>query len=421
VAFIDLVPQGWLRTYCDTMIQWKHEMPIAMHYLSAVVAVGQLIGFKAYAQENNGSIVYPNINGMLLSPPGECRRGGGTSIAMEVARQAGASVFEAIKLTPEGLLDELRQKRNLLLYIEELSTVVNKRDYQQNMIPILTAMLYGKPGMKMERNRTAGRKWELVDPNLSALLTSAPDWFKSTMPEEAFGGGFMSRFIVCYVERRDVVHLDLDASKAMENKRIIEDLARQLHATVIDGFEGAVELTDDAKVWMRKWYYEQRQKRLVDPNLQAHRNRFHSNLLRMSMIMGACSGKHILDIDILEGAERILSWYEGTMTKLFGYVDTLVNVMGGGAQRIVNTLRCADTHTMEHRDMSRGCLSYFKAGGTASMKHCLQGLVEQGIVVPLPPSEMAVTNGQYAAAVFKKGGWPPHGWRLADTAGLEVE
>ena len=124
--FLSLIPPSWIREYLVEMQTSKNEMPLPFHFLSACVVLGQMMGLETWATLARGVRIYPNVNTILLSPAGKCRRGEGTKITVKIAREAGVNILSG-KTTPEGLSEELRQNGNLLLYVEELSMLLSKQ------------------------------------------------------------------------------------------------------------------------------------------------------------------------------------------------------------------------------------------------------------------------------------------------------
>lgn len=393
-SFLSLVPKGWIRTYMEAMQEAQNEMPMAFHFLAASVVIGQMIGLEAWATLARGVRIYPNINGLLLSPAGQCRRGEGTKITAKLAALAGVNVLSG-KTTPEGLQDELMENGNTLLYVEELSMLLTKQDFQLPIIPMLTKLLLHGDGKVDTRTRGGGKK---IIPfvNLSALFTSAPDWFMTTIPAEAFGGGMMSRFLVCCLSDRDVHHIDIQADD-QDALGVISKLAKQL-ADLKGLMTGHIVGTDDAQRWVEPWYLDNESKNIEDGRLAPHRNRKPANLLRLAMILQASRGESVLTKEALENSLAVLDWFEPTLVRLYGITEEITSHLAKGEKRIINKLSSVQGNELLHAELAQNCASYFYHG-TREMKACLEGLCEKGLVEPV-----------YLHNRPRK--WPPLGWRL---------
>jgi hypothetical protein len=380
------------------MQEADNEMPLPFHFLAGATALGNMIGLRAWATLNKGVRIYPNVNALLLSPAGQARRGEGTKLPMRIAKAAGVNVL-AGKTSPEGLLDEIQDRGDVLLYSEELSMLLTKQDFQRPIIPILTKLLLHGEGSCDMRTRTMGEKRTIERVNLSALFTSAPDWFMTTIPEEAFGGGLMSRFIVCCLERRDVYSINIQAEDDGDLADEHTELARELKGAseVISGY---VRGDNDAAAWIKPWYIENETKLIDDERNEPHRNRKPANLLRMALLLAASSFEPVLTRARLENALAILDWMEPTLAKLYGLTTDVTNNMAKGEKRILTKLSSSGGE-LTHSDLTRSVSSYFK--NTREMRMCLEGLLEKGLV----------------AAKYKhtRVSWPPASWAIEGQSG----
>lgn len=388
--FLKLVPTGWLRSYLVAMDEAGNEMPLPFHFLAGCVVIGQIIGLEAWATLSKGVRIYPNINALLLAPAGKCRRGEGTKITVKIAERAGVNVLSG-KATPEGLCTDLIDRGDQLLYVEELSMLMTKQDFQRPIIPVLTKLLLHGDGSLDMVTKGLGRM-SIPYINLSALFTSAPEWFMTTIPEEAFGGGMMSRFIVCCLQDRDRFSIDIQADDSA-GQGMMDTLADGLRATR-GILRGHIKGTSAANDWIKEWYLKNESAELDDSKLEPHRNRKPANLLRMAMILGAAAGRAELTRTKLEEALRVLDYMEPTLIQLYGETSPILSTMEPGERRILNYLRTQQT-AVEHTLLARRCAPYFR-GGAREMRHCLLGMVEKGIVTP------EYTNGVIS--------WPPRAW-----------
>lgn len=401
-SFYSTVPVGWIKDYLRVMIELHNEMPLPFHYLAACTVIGNMIGLTAWGTVNKGVRVFPNVNALLLSPAGSCRRGEGTKIMVGIARRAGVNIF-AGKITPEGLVDEIAERGNLLLYSEELAMLLTSQDHQKPLIPVLTKLLLHGEGPVEVRTRGMGERRGAAFVNLSALFTSAPDWFVTTIPQEAFGGGLMSRFLVCCLEERDVYHID--ATSDDSDDKVINKLATSLMPcrTIL---RGHIPLDKNGQEWLNEWYLSNETKLVEDDRLGPHRNRKPSNLIRIALIHCAAAGMATLTRDRLEQALKVLDWMEPTLVKLYGMTEEMSSYMSRGERRIIRKIM-AEGGEILHSPLLRSCGAYFK-GGVRDMRKCIEGMLEKGLIEPVYKPGAAVR-------------WPPMGWRLRDARDSRTE
>lgn len=395
-TFLSLIPDGYFRDYLDVMVDMNNEMPLPFHFLSIAVVLGNYLGFDTYGKLGRGVLIYPNINAILLSPAGKCRRGEGSKFAIKVARRAGLNVLEG-KATPEGLVDELIENGDVILYVEELSMLLSKRDYMRPIIPLLTKFLLNSGGPQEERTRTRGEKITIPKVNLSALFTTAPDWFLETIPEEAYGGGLMSRFLPCYIPHREIFHVDPNAEG--DDEIAFTNLAVDLAEIKRCSPKCHIKMTDEGVRWFSKWYEDNEKKLVEDERMDPHRNRAPASVIRLAILLAVSNGEGVISKDRVEQAVEILNWIAPTIWAMYGFTDEQSSGVSRGEKSIILKLQSCMEGTITHTDLMRSCLSRFKRGRN-ELKMCMEGLEEKGLVVRIP----------------KKGGltkhWPPAGWRL---------
>jgi len=385
----------------DEMVAMKNEMPMPFHFLAVAVVLGQALGFSCYGKLAKGVNIYPNINAILLSPAGKCRRGEGTKFAAKIARMSNLNVLEG-KATAEGLFVELMDESNeagqgnVLLYVEELSVMLSKASYMQTMVPFLTKCLLNSGGPIEERLKSMPGKTTIEKCNLSALFTTAPDWFLTSMPEEAYGGGLMSRFVPCYLPDREVYHVDPNAEE--DDEAMFTRLSMRLNLIIKNAPKGHVKLTPKGAEWFVKWYMENERKEVFDARMEPHRNRAPANALRLALLLAISCGERIISQERIKQAVNILEWIAPTVWAMYGFTDEMGSGVGRGEKVIIATLKKGKEHTLLHSELMQGCLSRFN--GLRDMKEVVWGLVEKGVVEPL------YKEGQMPSS------WPPRGWRL---------
>jgi len=401
-SFVSLVDGGWFKEYLDEMDLMKNEMPMAFHFLSAAVVLGQGLGFETYGKLAKGVHVYPNINSMLLSPAGRCRRGEGTKFAGKIARLAGLNVLEG-KATAEGLFMELMDdanpagQGNVLLYVEELSVMLSKASYMQTIVPFLTKCLLNSGGAIDERLKGQG-KITIPRCNLSALFTTAPDWFLTSMPEEAYGGGLMSRFVPCYLPEREVFHVDPNAEG--DNGEALTRLAMKMRLLIKSAPKKHVKMSVEGAEWFKKWYMENERRVVIDARMEPHRNRAPANALRMALLLAVSNGEGEISKDRIQQAIAILEWIAPTVWAMYGFTDEMGSGVSRGEKLVCTVIGEQLEGEMLHQDLMLRVLSRFK--DKKDMIMCMEGLEEKGIL------RRELRRNQPRAS------WPPLGWKLVN-------
>lgn len=406
---------------CDA---WKLETPHAFMWLSIATGMGHLIGYRAYIEYDNPRRTYPTISGLLLSPSGVCRRGGGTKIAMKITKAAGGRILQG-DVTPEGLVIALARAEakdsgletgaRLLLYIEEMADVFNMKQSQTHMVNKLTALLNNDDAYEdAKKSMQIGPDGKLKDPLrierpcLSALFTSAPTWFLESMTKTTRNGGFMSRVLGCHLEDRDHTHMSLVRNEEDDSQAQVAKMGDELRQ-LTEGVKGAFKVDKEAADEYVKWYYnsENETKLMPEGDYRTVRVRRHENVLKIAMLMGVAHGEQVVRPRYLEQAIEITEWLEPTMGEFYGWADAMESVRGQLERAITRTL-VKNPAGMLHSKLSQTVNSYAQKGdGVRTLRSVLQGMHEAGQV------RYVSKTGMDAVSPFTNDtAWPPKGWAV---------
>jgi hypothetical protein len=388
-AFLELVPDGWLRRLCDAWREMHMEMPLQFVVLTGMAVVGNVIGYRAWCKVAGDSFVYPNLNALLVSPAGLCRRSAGTSTIISIARSAGIEVYEG-KATREGLIDELMESPNVLVYEDEIAEIVSKREHQQSMTVFLPKILLSPPRTIHERTRGGG-KVTLHNPMVTCVFTGAPDWFYTQMPKEASGGGFLRRFIKCCLDDRETFYINFndDTDGGAIKSRLGTDLG-----DCVRPLQGRLRASDDVNKWIET-YYAANEKLLRETPIRwmvPHLSGKPSDLVRIAVVLVAAARETQLSIERLEQAKALIDYYESTLALLHGEIG------GSGDYHIeAMVLKMLDGDVTPHGPL----IAKVKAATQASVNEIgrvLKGMAEMGTITRV--------DGAGGRVV-----WPPVGWR----------
>lgn len=215
-----ILPQkGWLREYVD--FSSGLEACTRFRFFSACCAVGAAVNNRVWIQRGDPNLLpklFPNLWVLLLAPPG---RGHKTStINMSVnCLQQGAPEARILsdKLTPEALVKALsepdvQEKIRIgprdavgLIKAPELSVFFGRQQYNVGLVSLITDLYDYKEEWSSETIMRG--KSTLKNVCISIIGGSTPAWLQKMLPEDAFTGGFMSRFVIVemppmYLKRR---------------------------------------------------------------------------------------------------------------------------------------------------------------------------------------------------------------------------
>lgn len=282
-------------------------------------AVRRQVGMRA-----RGNALHPNLFVELIGGPGT-----GKSQSISAARSifipaTGSSIIPA-SITRAGMEDYMQQNLQqskspdgaLLLSHE----CIGLSEEMQGILPdqdlshlTLYNILYDLPKLHKARTRTHGEV-TLEAPYCSILTGAQPAFLATTMPEQAWGMGFMSRSIMIFdvpKERRSMFELkDTD-------KKLQADLIHDLKA--IKDLFGWMEWSEDAVRLYSEWWVENggqpvpAAKRLA----MGYNARRELHMAKLAMICSLSRSDTLLvELDDVAEAIRLLLHFESQMNSIF--------------------------------------------------------------------------------------------------------
>ncbi len=282
--------------------------------------------------------LYPNLYVLLVAPPALCRKSSSMHIALNLLRDLPECLPSTVdaykktsslvtgKTTPEGLLESLapdsktfiqndvngvplkminvNKGSQLALSISELAVFLGKQQYNSGLVTLLTDLFDCKDS-DSEITRGKGTK-SLQDIYVTLFGAITPDGMKMSIPDEAFGGGFMSRVIIAYQDTPTKVY---PIPKAMPNYPVWEDLRYKL-AWIAMHAKGEYYLSDDAESFYDRWYRNWKAGLFANPDNQHKDNRLDSLILRVALLMRVQEYREGNEISIenIQDARKLLEF-----------------------------------------------------------------------------------------------------------------
>jgi len=379
--FAYLIPKtGFVRLYLEYTKQL--EAPIEFQFFCALSVMAQAVGRRQYVARGNHCI-FPPTPIILVAPSGICRKSSAVQLAVKLAREVEIPVL-ANKITPEDFVRQLQASHrgaSPLISAPELSVLIGRQKYNMGLIEILTDLLdcpdHWESGTIM-RGRT-----ELKDVTLGLIGASTPNWLKSSVPIEAFAGGFMSRLLL--IVKTDTPR-DIPSPPTLNT-----NLWNQLQAFLINlmTIEREIKFTDDATAWYHKWYMlHRKQTRAAGDDKVGYYARKSDHLIRLAMNLQISRGEHLITPIALEEADAVFHWLEENTPAVIKLL--LSNEHGQVATTIIQLLRKEGGHaprTQVLRD---------------AVKHFSPRLVQEAIATLHATEQIGRYDGRVGDVLFLK-------------------
>jgi len=330
--FSELIPDGLGKLY----VQWldKTEPPPSFHFFSFLTIVGTLLGRQCHMDQQIFQ-VHPAMVTLLCGPQA-VRKGSAANFAMKLAYAADPDRLDRFeKITSEKLHSRLAAKNPAtgILYLPEMTTVINKKDYQKTMIADLTNLWDSLDALPVE---TMGRQEILRNIGLSTLMCSNERLLIQNLPSDAFGGGFFSRILPIYEPVPDPERLfPVPPPMSSElQKEIVYGLVETARV------KGLVQFTRAGEKLYAKLYKSIRRNVPLEPNMANWVSRMATgHLPRLAMMIAICENRpeHVyVDDSHIQKAYDLLQWVCGRLPKLFDLLGT--SGVGEDSQKVMNAV-----------------------------------------------------------------------------------
>ena len=374
---------NWISSYLK--LNEDHESPRLFHQWMAIGTIAAVLRRNVYMEssgkrkKNSGRYcLYPNFYVVLVSPPGTCRKGAAIGFANEFLKHIEGLNIYRDKITPEGLITELKEherfasgleltatrkeveqlaasikkipkeehddpdveqaKQQLLAGVREIKAQEEKMKSGLDelvsemtiLVPELSTMfgvasyvhdlrvfltsLYDNKP-EDEYTTKGTRKVQIYNANVNMLGASNPAWLATSFADDSFGGGFMSRIIFVYQEKEQKkVPLP---EKNDEQIELEENLVTDLKH--ISTLQGAFKMTEAAVEYYCDWYRSHKPER--GTRMSGYHARKHIHLLKLAMVLSvAHSDNLIMEESHCKIALALLEQLEAWLPDAFAYI-----------------------------------------------------------------------------------------------------
>jgi len=199
----------------------------------------------------------------------------------------------------------------------EFGNLLNPED--RDMVDLLVTLWDGKQGTLRKVTKLAGTD-EIVNPWINIVACTTPSWIAGNFPEYMIGGGFTSRCVFVFANRKDkyVAYPSREVPEGMVAKAqdLIHDL-KYITATLC----GEFILTPRAFEWGTVWYkdhYENRKDGLDDARFGGYIARKQTHIHKLAMVLSAAYRDDLkIDSDDLILANDMVTDLEQDMPQVF--------------------------------------------------------------------------------------------------------
>lgn len=316
----------WLKAYLR--YAESTEAPMHMHFWSGVSAVAGALRRRVWIDQAYFKW-YPNFYIVLVAPPGIVSKSTTVGIAMNLLRQVPGIHFGPDVVTWQSLVEkfasiteafefegEFHPMSAMTLESSEFGNLLDPQD--KGMIDLMVALWDGKQG-GFEKSTKASGNDVVENPWINLIACTTPSWINGNFPEYMIGGGFTSRTIFVYADKKAkfIAYPGLEVAKDLkeQERKLVEDLER------ISCLVGEYKLTKSAVAWGTQWYERHYSTRPINLDLDhfgGYIARKQVQMHKLAMVLAAAQSDHLqLTEEHLQVADHMITDLEPDLQFVF--------------------------------------------------------------------------------------------------------
>lgn len=320
----------WLSAYME--FTQPLESPDKFHFWTGVSTIAGALRRRVFITKINLFYEWtPNFYIIFVAPPGIISKTTTAEVGMELLKKVPGVHFGPSAVTWQRLVSKFNDCRTTIEWPDGTTSVMspmtivsselgNLLDFRDKQMIDNFVNFWDCKKDYMKSTKKEGDE-ELEYPWLNILGCTTPDWIAGNVPEYLIGGGFTSRCVFVYGERkrRLVAYPGLETNPEgyqTTKTRLIEDL------TQMSNLLGEVEFTPGAIKWGREWY-ESHNAQAIEPDaaVAGYMARKQTHMHKLAMILAVSRGDDlVIDEGLLDQSKSILEAAEGDMAKVFAHV-----------------------------------------------------------------------------------------------------
>lgn len=321
----------WLKSFVD--YGSCGEAPLKMLFWTGISTIAGALRRRVWIDQPHYQWT-PNFYVILVAPPGVIAKSTTASIGMNLLREVPGVKFGPDVVTWQALIETMGAASELALdsstgeYLPMAALTISSSEFgtlldpsDRGMVDALVSLWDGQKGVFTKITKSSGND-SIENPWLNIIACTTPGWIAGNFPEYMVGGGFTSRCVFVYAERKRQLIAYPDehilANFAELRTRLIQDLEQ------ISTLIGEYRMTEGARVWGRHWYEQHSSKRpehLDNDRFGGYLARKQTHIHKLAIVLAAAQSDHLeIRAEHLEFAESLISSLERDMPMVFSTI-----------------------------------------------------------------------------------------------------
>ena len=312
------------------------EAPRIMHFWAGVSAIAGVLRRRVWIDMKRFKW-YPGFYIVFVAPPGIISKTTTMDLSMDLLKQVPGIKFGPDVVTWQALVSKFAESGEsfqlgedwipmspLTLASGELGNLINPQD--RDMINLYITLWDGRSSFekvtKMSGNDTIEAPW------INMIGCTTPHWIADNMPAATVGGGFTSRCVFVWGDKKECLIALPDEFAPLDHDERARELVNDLEHIAVN-LLGPCHLPEETRVWVREWYrvlWTEQSKTLDDDRLEGYLARKQTHMLKLSIILSASrSDDRVISLEDVILANSMLEQTEVGLHNVFSRIGRTEN------------------------------------------------------------------------------------------------
>ena len=319
----------WIPAYLDYTA--GTEAPAQMHFWTAVSCIASCLRRKVWIDMKRFRW-YPSFYIVFVAPPGIVSKTTTMDLGMDLVKQVPGVKFGPDVVTWQALVTAFAAAQEdfqhgedwvpmspLTLASGEFGNLLNPQD--RDMVNLFITLWDGRSSFEKV---TKGSGTDIVSaPWINMVACTTPHWIADNMPAATVGGGFTSRCVFVYADKKENFVALPDEHSRPDHAEFAGRLAADLEHISVN-LVGGYTIPEDARVWIREWYqklWTTEAPARSDEQLNGYLARKQTHMMKLALILAVSRGDEqvITLIDFIL-ADKMLEATEPNLDKVFSRI-----------------------------------------------------------------------------------------------------
>jgi hypothetical protein len=325
----------WLRGYLD--FTENTECPTGFNFWVGVWTIAGALRRRVWIDMGHFQW-YPNFYLFLVAPPGVVSKSTALNIGTNLLRsisginfgpeamtwqalvQALAAAHEEVPIEPPGEDMLFYPMSCLSIAAGELGTLISPQN--RELMDALVSLWDGKQGAWEKWTKTSGSD-SIINPWLNIASCTTPSWIAQNFPEELVGGGFTSRCVFVYAEKKRQLIAYPRLTQREDQLELQNKLLHDLEQ--ISTLAGPFIMSPAAIEFGQEWYTAHHAKahniltnKIDSERFGGYLARKQTHIHKIAMVLSAAKGDTlVIEPADLQAALALIESIEPQMAKVF--------------------------------------------------------------------------------------------------------